>query len=107
MKGKIKELERQLFELAHNRIPPVESPAKLRSSNIETFSSSLSGNVHILHETRFPSISRSVTQKTRLFGQSHWVNGATTVSSIAIPVTCLSFKTGGLTFASPGISLAS
>lgn len=82
MKEKIRELEEQLSKLTHDL--PVESSSQPRGSNIETFSSSISGHLHILHETRLPgearAISRSITQKTRLFGQSHWINGATAVS---------------------------
>ncbi|KAK7756732.1 hypothetical protein SLS62_001175 [Diatrype stigma] len=103
MQEKIRELEKQLSELAHNRSPPVEFPAKPRGSNIETFSSTLSGNVHVLHETSFPSISRSVTQKTRLFGQSHWVNGATSGDIFGILETLDSRNREGMLHASSNV----
>ncbi|KAI2611671.1 putative C6 transcription factor [Hypoxylon fragiforme] len=46
------------------------------SNNIETISSRISGTFYIHHEGRqSPAISRSVTHKNRIFGQSHWVNG--------------------------------
>ncbi len=85
MKARISELEEQLSKLAHGH--HMRPPVLTTGSDIETTTSPISGTFHIHHETRLPGeariISRSMTHKTRLFGQSHWVNGVAAVSAHA------------------------
>jgi len=56
-----------------------------RHSRIETQTVNVSGNFYFHSEHRLTSgpgaVTRSVTHKTRLFGQSHWVNSFALVSA--------------------------
>lgn len=85
MKSRIRELEEQLSKATPRSI---QSPVPTSSSNIETTTSRMGGTFYVHHESglsgRPQAIARSVTHKTRVFGQSHWVNGAARVSSCAI-----------------------
>lgn len=74
MAGRIKQLEEQLSKA--QRL--TQSLASTPNSNIETTTSSLGGTFHLHRESRALGLSqvitRSVTHKTRMFGQSHWIN---------------------------------
>lgn len=58
-----------------------------KNSRIETKTRNIAGNFHFHTEHRVTSqphaAVRSVTHKTRLFGQSHWVNAVGLVSNHA------------------------
>lgn len=80
MRSTIRQLEDQLQKAT-------ELAARARAeSNIETSLSGLSGEFHSLHSISGPNqpggASRSVWHKTRLFGQSHWVNGIVSVRCV-------------------------
>ena len=77
MKKRIRQLEGQLYrtEMSAERVPSL-------GPNLET---SLGAGAFILPKEsnlfgRAQTVSRSVMHKTRLFGQSHWINGAVLVS---------------------------
>ncbi|KAI5460408.1 putative C6 transcription factor [Mariannaea sp. PMI_226] len=79
MKRRIQELEMQLA-----RTTETNKKHHLVSQNhdIETVSSALAGTLYLEHHsekfsTKIASTTRSVMHKTRLFGQSHWINGVT------------------------------
>ena len=91
MKNRIKELEEQLGRLSSGF--PAQSHPRTAISSILTDNSYITGAFHVHQEARFPGdasvISRGVTHKARLFGQSHWINGITVVSICAPSwVTC-------------------
>ncbi|KAI1388513.1 putative C6 transcription factor [Hypoxylon trugodes] len=72
---RIRQLEEQLSKATKTSS---QSPASTTESNIETITSRIGGTFHIHHEDGFgqpQAIPRSITHKTRLFGQSHWVTG--------------------------------
>lgn len=80
MRSTIRQLEDQLDKAT-------ELAARVRAeSNIETSLSGLSGEFHSIHSVSGPNqpggASRSVWHKTRLFGQSHWVNGIVAVRCV-------------------------
>ncbi|KAL5051286.1 hypothetical protein BDW71DRAFT_51493 [Aspergillus fruticulosus] len=77
MKSRIRQLEEQLSRVTEPaRSPPRPSP----SSRIETSTSQIAGTFHINHERRLHDsqfVSRNlVIHKSRLFGSSHWAQGA-------------------------------
>ena len=77
LKLRIQQLEDQLSK---SSLKPIQFPVSTPNSNIETTSSRLGGTFHIHCESGSfgepQAIARSITHKTRLFGQSHWfVNG--------------------------------
>ncbi|KAL6231429.1 hypothetical protein BDW75DRAFT_233616 [Aspergillus navahoensis] len=78
LKGKIRQLEEQLSRVKEPaRSPPRPSP----DSRIETSTSQIAGTFHINHERRLlhdcQFVSRNlVIHKSRLFGSSHWAQGA-------------------------------
>ncbi|PGH04424.1 hypothetical protein AJ79_07080 [Helicocarpus griseus UAMH5409] len=80
LKNKVKELEEQLQKAtgrtAHSC---AETPTSTSTPNIETTSSTLAGTFSVHRENRLlgeaQAISRGVLHKSRLFGQSHWING--------------------------------
>lgn len=90
MRKRIKELEDQLSVATKSSAPspalsqPAPSPATSVVSNIET-KTSLAGSFHIHKECRpfgqdHPAfVTYGVLHKTRLLGQSHWINGVTGV----------------------------
>lgn len=84
MKSRIRQLEEQLSKATQMS---TQSPVPTSNSNIETTTSSIAGTFYV-HESRLLGkaqvISRSVMHKTRLFGQSHWINGVALVSPCAI-----------------------
>ncbi|OJD20886.1 hypothetical protein ACJ73_07775, partial [Blastomyces percursus] len=79
LKNRVRQLEERLFQVTAK---PAASPGSTSTStlNIETTSSSLAGTFSVHHESRpsgeTPVINRGLVHKTRLFGQSHWGNGA-------------------------------
>jgi hypothetical protein len=82
MKIRIQQLEEQLSRPTLRSIQPSISNS---DSNIETTTSRIGGTFHIHRESGQPqAITRSVTHKTRQFGQSHWINGVALASSRAI-----------------------
>ena len=90
MKSRIRQLEEQLSKATQRS---TRSPVLTSNSNIETTTSCIAGTVYVHHDSRLfgqiQAISRSVMHKTRLFGQSHWINGVALVSSCAIHRTSL------------------
>ncbi|KAF7853857.1 uncharacterized protein EAF02_011846 [Botrytis sinoallii] len=86
MRQRIKELEDQLSVATKSSVPspalsqPAPSPVTSVVSNIET-KTSLAGSFHIHKECRpfgqdHPAVETyGVLHKTRLLGQSHWING--------------------------------
>ncbi|KAI1454795.1 putative C6 transcription factor [Annulohypoxylon moriforme] len=83
LKSRIKQLEEQLSK---TNLTPSRSSASIPDSNIEAIDSRISGTFYIHHEDNLsgqpPAISRSVTHKTRVFGQSHWITGFSLVRDI-------------------------
>ncbi|RAO65362.1 uncharacterized protein BHQ10_001374 [Talaromyces amestolkiae] len=72
LKLRIKELEEQLSKAALGPVKPPVVPLRL---NIDTTTSHIGGTYHIQNEIlpgQNVSIARSITHKSRLFGQSHW-----------------------------------
>ena len=78
MRSTIRQLEDQLQKATQL--------AATQESKIESSLSGLSGEFHSLHHVSGPNqprgASRSVWHKTRLFGQSHWVNGIVGVRDV-------------------------
>jgi hypothetical protein len=85
LKNRIKQLEEQLSKAT---LMPIQSPVLDLNSNIETTTSRIGGTFYVHRDSRLigqpRAIARSVTHKTRVFGQSHWINGVALVSSCAI-----------------------
>ncbi|KAI0884899.1 putative C6 transcription factor [Annulohypoxylon maeteangense] len=83
LRSRIKQLEEQLSKI---NLAPSQPPVPLSDSNIEIIDSRISGTFYIHHEDDFTgqprAISRSVTHKTRVFGQSHWITGFSLVRDI-------------------------
>ncbi|KAF2184010.1 hypothetical protein K469DRAFT_784764 [Zopfia rhizophila CBS 207.26] len=84
LKLRIQQLEDQL---CRSTLRPTQSPVSTPNSNIETTSSRLGGTFHVSYESgasgQPQAIARSITHKTRLFGQSHWaVNGVFLIRDI-------------------------
>jgi len=81
MKDRIKTLEEQLLkriETPRAELTPAAS-APTPNSGIETNVSGFGGTIYVHYETRSfdrrpQTITRSVTHKSRMFGQSHWMN---------------------------------
>lgn len=86
MQSKIRHLEQQLSKLTPK--PAYTATVATPSGNIETTSSKLAGTLHV-HGSNTTStlfgrsalMSRSISHKTRLLGQSHWMNGAVPIVS--------------------------
>jgi hypothetical protein len=85
VKSRIRQPEEQLSKATQKS---TQSSVLTSNSNIQTTTSSIAGTFYVHHESRLLGqaqvISRSVTHKTLLFGQSHWMNGVALVSSCAI-----------------------
>ncbi|KAF2276998.1 uncharacterized protein EI97DRAFT_466557 [Westerdykella ornata] len=84
LKLRIQDLEEQLSKLGPR---PVNSALESPNSNIQTLNSTIGGTFHVHCEGsslgQQQAIARSVTHKTRLFGQSHWaVNGLLLVRDV-------------------------
>ncbi|KAI1412362.1 putative C6 transcription factor [Hypoxylon sp. FL1857] len=83
LRNQIKQLQEQLSKATRTSSRP---PASASDSNIEAVSSRVSGTFYVHHEDRStgesPIISRSVTHKTRVFGQSHWITGFALVRNL-------------------------
>lgn len=82
---KIQQLEDQLSR-ANRKSTRLGAPSP--SYNISTTTSQIAGTFHVQEEVptdgRIPTISRTIMHKTRVFGQSHWMNGVAQVISSAI-----------------------
>ncbi|KAL4916748.1 hypothetical protein BDW62DRAFT_211719 [Aspergillus aurantiobrunneus] len=77
LRSTIKRLEEQLSKVTQ----PNPQPPPSATPNIETTTSQIAGTFHVNHESRLDDNSRSVTRnvvihKSRLFGASHWAQGA-------------------------------
>ncbi|KAK3381478.1 hypothetical protein B0H63DRAFT_475812 [Podospora didyma] len=68
---RIKQLEDQLSKVA-----PTSAPSP-NPNGIETTTSRIGGIIHVHREQ---GISRSISHKKRLFGQSHWINAVVSLS---------------------------
>lgn len=82
LRSRIRQLE---DELPKTTIHSPQTPALTPSStmSIETTTSRLAGTFHIHRSTLFGQayvFSRGIMHKTRMFGQSHWINGIALVS---------------------------
>lgn len=79
---KIQQLEDQLLR-ANRRSAGLSVPSP--NYNISTTTSHIAGTYHVQEEVpadgRIPTISRTIMHKTRVFGQSHWMNGVAQVRS--------------------------
>lgn len=96
MQQRIRELESKLAKASIKETPvqrpPVElapallDPFQTQKETMVTTSTKLGGTFHVHNESsecgigRDGGIPRSVTHKTRVFGQSHWINGIVLVS---------------------------
>ncbi|KAF3071175.1 hypothetical protein GL218_00223 [Daldinia childiae] len=82
LKNKIKQLEERLSQSNETSQSPIQTPG----SNIEAISSRIGGTFYVHHEDPLAgqpqNISRSVTHKSRMFGQSHWITGMALVRDI-------------------------
>jgi hypothetical protein len=85
LKERIKSLENQLLkrpEVPRSDYNSIPTP----NSGIETSETSFTGTIHVHYETRSfdrgpHNVTRSVTHKTRMFGQSHWMAALSLVSA--------------------------
>ncbi|KAL4973647.1 hypothetical protein BDW66DRAFT_161894 [Aspergillus desertorum] len=78
MKNRIRQLEEQLSRVTE---PGRSRPQSFPNSRIETSTSQIAGTFHINHERRLLQDSQFVSRnlvihKSRLFGSSHWAQGA-------------------------------
>lgn len=97
MQRRIRELESQLAGVSIKQPPAPQPPVELAPTLMDPFalqkeedtvttSTKLGGTFHVHNESsecgtgREGGIPRSVTHKTRVFGQSHWINGIVLVS---------------------------
>jgi hypothetical protein len=91
MRVRIQQLEDQLsratLKTHHTPVPALDPrlESNIESENaIKTTTSTMGGTFYVRQESRMvgrsQAISRTVLHKTRLFGQSHWVNGLAFVS---------------------------
>ena len=91
MRDKIRQLEEQLSTSAPKA---VESPASHSASSVVTATSRLGGTYYFHREASpFGSsqlVTRSVTHKSRFFGQSHWLNGIAMVRALHLFIFSLS-----------------
>ncbi|KAI0843665.1 putative C6 transcription factor [Hypoxylon sp. FL0890] len=83
LRSQIKQLEEQMAKATRTSPRP---PASTSDCNIEAISSRVSGTFYVHRESRSTgesqTISRSVTHKTRVFGQSHWITGFSLVQNL-------------------------
>lgn len=90
MRSRIKHLEQQLYKATPK--PVKTAPAATPASDFETTSSKFAGTFHV-HGSNTEStifgrsalMSRGISHKTRLLGQSHWMNGAIPIVSYSVP----------------------
>ena len=89
LKSRIRQLEVQLSEKTQksNLSSSPNSNPNVETITSRVASSHITGTFHVLNQSHLPgqgqTITRGVAHKTRLFGQSHWVNGIALVSSYA------------------------
>ncbi|KAI1101418.1 putative C6 transcription factor [Jackrogersella minutella] len=83
LRNRVRQLEEQLSK---TKQITSRSPISNSDSNIETITSRISGTFYIHHDDHLTgqpqAISRCVTHKTRVFGQSHWITGFPLVREI-------------------------
>lgn len=82
MRSTIRRLEEQLVKVTQTASP--QPRAAPNSTNIETTTSQLAGTFHINHGSGVDANSQAVSRnlvihKSRLFGASHWAQGASMV----------------------------
>jgi hypothetical protein len=86
MRSRIRQLEQQL---ATGMRISTQSPTPTLNTNIETLETGFGGTLHVHNESQsvghLQAIPRSVTHKTRLLGQSHWMIG---ISPLVSPHLC-------------------
>ncbi|PYH45997.1 Zn(II)2Cys6 transcription factor [Aspergillus saccharolyticus JOP 1030-1] len=79
LKDRVRQLEQRLAETAAKS---AGEPPLAPIGEVVTAGSTLTGLFHLHNETIFPGQSRAITRslmhKSRLFGQSHWMNGMAT-----------------------------
>ncbi|KAJ5110451.1 hypothetical protein N7532_000986 [Penicillium argentinense] len=82
LRSRISELEQQLSASRQQSVVNTPSP----HYNISTTTSHIAGTFHVHQESATagqpPAISRTIMHKTRVFGQSHWMNGAAQFAEI-------------------------
>ena len=91
MRDRIRQLEEQLSRssLTTDYTPVLSKTfnSPKTGDDIETSTSTMGGTFYVRQESRLVghahAISRTVLHKTRLFGQSHWVNGLAFVSGFS------------------------
>lgn len=91
MQSRIRNLEQQLSK-ATSKAVQITKTAATPATDIETTSSKFAGTFHV-HGSNASSalfgrsalMSRSISHKTRLLGQSHWMNGAVPIVSDSVP----------------------
>lgn len=92
MRSRIKHLEQQLYKATPKPVHAanVVTPASEIEATSSKFASKFAGTFHVhgsntggstLFGTRSALMSRSISHKTRLLGQSHWMNGAIPIVS--------------------------
>lgn len=88
MQLRIRQLEEQLCKASPSSVSTCPSSVHTSATDIETRTSQIGGTFHIHHPSssvtearaeagavhKAQAISRNISHKTRLFGQSHWVN---------------------------------
>ena len=86
IKSQINQLEERLSRLGHESTQSIVQPL-IQETEIQIPTAHLGGTLTAHAECRFSdqdekvlSVTRNLAHKNRLFGQSHWVNGATLVS---------------------------
>lgn len=101
MQRRIRDLESELAGVSIKQVPTQRPPVELAPTLLDPFateatqkedtvttSTKLGGTFHVHNESSecgtgpVGGIPRSVTHKTRVFGQSHWINGIVLVSWI-------------------------
>lgn len=88
MRNRIKELEEQLSKATSSKSTPQSQTSPL-NSEIETATSQI-GGTYYFHIDSPQGLTRSVTHKTRLFGQSHWIVGMSLVGQSSLFPSSLS-----------------
>lgn len=83
MQLRIKELEEELAKVTLQSLGS-RIPSPNYNLNISTTNSHFAGTFHVQSESvtagQSPTISRTIMHKTRVFGQSHWMNGVAQVN---------------------------
>ncbi|KAL1868871.1 hypothetical protein VTK73DRAFT_3451 [Phialemonium thermophilum] len=85
------QIQRLEERLGRSAPTSASSPAlTTTNSTIETATSRIAGTIHLHREGHSPgkppAITRSITHKRRLFGQSHWINGISSFQDILLSI---------------------